>query len=267
MTKQPPTDVLSFTIEGDWGHFKKISGNMSRMTYRVPPRTTVAGLAAAILGLDRDSYYQTFSLNNAAIAVEPLSTLSTMNIPQNLLATAHENMGGKLKNGRSTAVNLIDTTENRKPRVIEYLSEPKYRIHLSLTDEETQSRLADNIESNTPVYTPALGRSECLADIEYEATQTPELVSMPEHVDSTAPNGISVKPTPGGNISIERTQADFETTQGTTGMDRRKTTDFVQYRFDMNGGRLSVNPESTTYPVYSVESSSDAEQSANVAFY
>ena len=46
-----------FDIEGNFAHFRKIYTNSSSLSYTVPPRTTIQGIIAAILGYERDSYY------------------------------------------------------------------------------------------------------------------------------------------------------------------------------------------------------------------
>ncbi len=43
-------ECLSFTVEGPWAHFRRIDATTEKLTYRVIPRTTVAGLIAAVLG-------------------------------------------------------------------------------------------------------------------------------------------------------------------------------------------------------------------------
>ena len=48
-------ECLSFTVEGPWAHFRRIDATTEKLTYRVMPRTTVAGLLAAVLGEPRDS--------------------------------------------------------------------------------------------------------------------------------------------------------------------------------------------------------------------
>ena len=42
-------ETLTFTVTGPWGHFRRIDTTTEKLTYRVIPRTTVAGLIAAIL--------------------------------------------------------------------------------------------------------------------------------------------------------------------------------------------------------------------------
>ena len=83
-----PERCLSLTVSGPWGHFRRVEGNVVKQTYRVIPRTTVAGLLAAVLGISRDEYYDLFGPEQSWIAIEPVEPLRTVNMPMNTLSTA-----------------------------------------------------------------------------------------------------------------------------------------------------------------------------------
>lgn len=51
-------EILSFDVCGKLAHFRKYYANNTAFTYSMPPRTTVMGLLAAVLGYERDSYYE-----------------------------------------------------------------------------------------------------------------------------------------------------------------------------------------------------------------
>lgn len=53
--------VLTFDLVGKMAHFRKYYANNTAMSFSVPPRTTLMGVLAAILGLPRDSYYEVLS--------------------------------------------------------------------------------------------------------------------------------------------------------------------------------------------------------------
>lgn len=65
--------LLIFDIEGKFAHFRKYDTNSSSLTYSVPPRTTICGIIASILGLEKDSYYSLFYPQDAKIGVRILS--------------------------------------------------------------------------------------------------------------------------------------------------------------------------------------------------
>jgi len=62
-------EVLLFEIEGKFAHFRKFHGNNTAMSYSIPPRTTIIGVLAAILGEDKDTYYGKFKSDNLRIGV------------------------------------------------------------------------------------------------------------------------------------------------------------------------------------------------------
>lgn len=64
--------VLVFDLKGSLAHFRKIYTNSSSLSYSLPPRTCLAGIIAAMLGRERDSYYQEFSREHCFIAVKKL---------------------------------------------------------------------------------------------------------------------------------------------------------------------------------------------------
>lgn len=61
---------LVFDLKGKFAHFRKFYTNSSSLSYLVPPRTVIEGMVAAILGFERDSYYDMFSAENLLVAVQ-----------------------------------------------------------------------------------------------------------------------------------------------------------------------------------------------------
>ena len=84
-------EVLSFHLKGKMGHFRRYYSNSSSLTYSVPPRTTICGIIAGILGRERDSYYEEFSLENCDIAVALRSPIKKQIYTLNLLMIKSDN--------------------------------------------------------------------------------------------------------------------------------------------------------------------------------
>ncbi len=234
---------LSFTVEGPWAHFRRIDATTEKLTYRVMPRTTVAGLIAAVLGEPRDSYYQTFSQDASAIAISPQCSLETQSVPMLTLPT----MSGNIKTAEGvtgkTVVDPEDIASERKRRTFEYVVDAAYRIDLVLDDMETFNRLREFLETGRSTYTPALGKTECLADITDVSVSTVESRGDPEAISSTVPEEYVV-PTPGSPLRMERTPAYMEADES-----GRKTTGFVSYAYSSADETLSA-PDA---PVSTVE--------------
>jgi len=154
-------EVLVFDLKGDYAHFRKVYTTASQLTYGVPPRTTLAGLVAGILGLGRDSYYGLFSKENSRLSVSVMGPIKKQTINQNLLKTKDETLG-------------LVKLSSRPPRNIERIQvpfemvkDPWYRVRLWLRDEGVLRTLEGYLENHQSVYTPCLGISELLADVQY----------------------------------------------------------------------------------------------------
>ena len=237
-----PGRCLSVTVRGSWGHFRRIEGNIVKQTYRIAPRTTVAGLLAAVAGIERDGYYDLFAPDASAIAIEPVREIRTINVPMNTLSTA----GGNLQslNGRGKiSVKLPDPTTLRQQHNYEVLVDPAYRIDVSLADEERYTEVRELLEAGKSHYVPSLGLSEYLAEIEYhgefdvDAGPPEEVVA----VDSAVPNAVDdVVLDAGTRCQIEESPAFMETDPG-----GRTTTGFTTYAYNPDAEPLTVTDVET----------------------
>lgn len=233
-----PETCLSFTISGPWGHFRRIDGNVVKQTYRVMPRTTVAGLVAAILGIERDGYYDLFAAGESAIAIEPTSELRTINVPMNTLSTADGDIRRVPKRGRKLKVGLPDSTKPRQQHNYEVLVEPSYRIDLWLSDDEVYERLRTMLSEGKSHYTPSLGLSEYLARVQYHGEFDVEDGPRGDVVaiDSAVPEAVdSIVPDVDQTHGVERSPAFMEAHDG-----GRRTTGFTAYGYDYEGHSLDV---------------------------
>jgi CRISPR-associated protein Cas5h len=244
-------ECVSFTVSGDWAHFRRIDTTNDKQTYRVIPRTTVSGLIAAMLGLPRDSYYDIFSKDNSAISVEILSEIRTMQVPMLTLPTSEsdittaENVSGKT---------LIKSEEERKRRSFEYICEPEYRVHVILKDEDVRKQLKDRVgvDDGTPqpVYTPALGKTECLAEINDATVTEVDTAREADEIDSVVPES-KIHPKQSISYSLERAPGYM-----TADEKGRRTTDFISYAYPTDGESIEVSGVEA-YPV----------TGSNVCFY
>ena len=67
--------IIAFDICGKMAHFRKYYANNTALSYTIPPRTTLMGIVAAILGRERDSYYNDLSSNHLRIGVRALNPM------------------------------------------------------------------------------------------------------------------------------------------------------------------------------------------------
>lgn len=68
-------EILSFTIRGKLAHFRKYYANNTALSFSVPPRTTLMGLVAGIMGWPKDSYYEKLSSDNVRFGIRVLVPL------------------------------------------------------------------------------------------------------------------------------------------------------------------------------------------------
>lgn len=61
--------IINFHIRGKMAHFRRYFSNSSALSYSVPPRTTIVGFIAGLLGYERDSYYDEFAPSLCGVAV------------------------------------------------------------------------------------------------------------------------------------------------------------------------------------------------------
>ena len=52
--------VISFRYFGRYGHFRKPYSNVSSLSYPFPPRTAIAGLLGAIIGVPKEAVTNKF---------------------------------------------------------------------------------------------------------------------------------------------------------------------------------------------------------------
>jgi len=139
------------------GHFKRVGRSVTKQTYRIPPRTTVAGMLAAIVGSDRDSYYDVFGADTSAIAITPLFDIRTVNVPTTGLGTDPKQAVTKTAGSRrSYALTYQDTEGDRQIHAYELLTDPVYRIDVAVEDEAYYEKLERRLETRSPTTRRAL---------------------------------------------------------------------------------------------------------------
>jgi CRISPR-associated protein Cas5h len=68
-------EVLCFKIRGKLAHFRKYYANNTAFSFTIPPRTTLMGMVAAAMGMERDSYYEMLASENIHFGVRVCTSL------------------------------------------------------------------------------------------------------------------------------------------------------------------------------------------------
>jgi CRISPR-associated protein Cas5h len=220
-----PTECIGFDIGADFAHFRKVGNNSAKPSYRIPPRTTVAGILAAIMGMPRNSYYDVFEPDSSAIAVVPKEQPHTYTMGITTVNTNEEAIKylPEEKHYTKSAEMLTPDSyisQDRQRDTYEMLVDPVYRVYVALAADDLFEELTERLEKSRYHYSPSLGLSECLADIRNVEMHSVESISA-EAVDSAAYDDTEVRVEPGLNVRTERAQLYMEATDG--GSSRRVT--------------------------------------------
>ncbi|MHA1360051.1 MAG: type I-B CRISPR-associated protein Cas5b [Candidatus Helarchaeota archaeon] len=155
--------VLVFDIEARYG-FLKVP-EVTRATISFPfTRTSIVGIIASILGLERNSYWNANDpLANAKIALEIKKPIKFSSLTFNYVHTkAKVSIGG---------ISLYMSSGSERGFVtavkLNLLRDVHYRIYFQSKEEKLQSQLREFLENQWCTYPPYLGHANLLADIIY----------------------------------------------------------------------------------------------------
>jgi len=155
---------LVFDIWGDYGHFRKYYTTSSPLTHSLPPRTTICGMIAAIIGIDKSEYIKYFTKDQADIAVRIMRPVKKVRIGYNYIETKN-------------ADQYMAKFNNHTPVNVEFVKDPAYRIYISHKNKDISDKLKTYLENHQCVYTLCMGLSECIANYKYAGEWNMEKVS------------------------------------------------------------------------------------------
>lgn len=163
--------ILTFDIWGKFAHFRKFYTNSSSLTYGIPPRTTVAGIVAAVLGLERDSYYDIFSSDKLHVAVRKITATRKLLQTVNFIKADSPSKLISPKDHTQIPLEIITGDNN----VI-------YRVYLNHEDDSLFDEINSRIHTNDFVYPPYLGSASFNCMITYQSILEGELVSSDKFI-------------------------------------------------------------------------------------
>jgi len=184
--------LLIFDLVGKLAHFRKFYTNSSSLTYTFPPRTTLTGIIAGMIGRERDSYYNEFSTRNCKIAVSIISPLrKSVHTVNYLFVKNPRELNGYAKHTQIPIEILFPKEE-----------EIRYRIFFYHPNNAIMDQLLHILQKNSPVFPPYLGISEFTAraefiqltkDVSLEKTDKIKIKSV-VNMDSVKENGLIITP-------------------------------------------------------------------------
>ncbi len=159
--------VVVFRYRAKFGHFLRAEASVSALTYPAPPRTALLGMIGAILGLAKDT--PQVELKDSRISVSgpvPRTHWHRVKLRKDPPAA----LDSKVKKGAK------GTSAPEKATLIkqEWLFEPDYEATASLP-EKYHREFVDRLRDRRWHYSPCMGLSEMLADLQFvgEGTASP----------------------------------------------------------------------------------------------
>lgn len=160
--------ALAFDIYGTNAHFKTWYTTTSRTTFPLPPRTVLAGIVGAILGVEREDLPGRFEPDRGVLlGVRSLGGVQTrVLVVKGLRGPAILNTVGQKKSRR---IEIDWPADDNPPRIpMEVIQDPSYRVYVYFDNKSDQEKLQRLLESSCPHFRPYLGTSEMVAFLRNE---------------------------------------------------------------------------------------------------
>lgn len=174
--------VLIFDLIGKFGHFRKYYSNSSALSFGIPPRTTLCGLIAAILGWERDSYYNHMRMDCCKIGLACKAPIrKTIHKLNYLYIKNKNNLNASYGLPTQVPFELVSAPRFGQQNL-------RYRIYFSHTDLKIFNKLRHCLINQENAYTLSLGSANFHATYEWigEAEATYQNGSTTAEVNITS---------------------------------------------------------------------------------
>ncbi|HAK78319.1 MAG TPA: hypothetical protein DCM71_15750 [Runella sp.] len=183
-------EILQLDVGGKLAHFRKYYANNTAMSFSIPPRTTVMGMLAAILGRERDSYYEELASERIRISVRVMSPIKKTFHRLNFLSikskSDFDGSGGRIQ----TPFEVVSGYDIGKDMVI-------YRLYISYSEngKATFDELKEKVLQKKQHFALTLGTANFTASLlgvrlfeanKIQETAADELVKIHSAVPSDA---------------------------------------------------------------------------------
>jgi CRISPR-associated protein Cas5h len=163
--------VIVFRYYGRYAHFRRPYTNVSSLSYPFPPRPTISGLLGAILGIQKEKVADNFNNDKlkVAVSIEKPAESSThvTNLRQGAVGGVDYTIKKPARAWKPKELRNIPPYNEATQIPMELLRNPSFLIYVHLADDKTFKEFYSRLETNRYYYTPCLGLSEFLANIEY----------------------------------------------------------------------------------------------------
>lgn len=215
---------LVFDIWGDFAHYRKFYTTSSPLTFSFPPRTAIAGMISAIIGLDKNEYLKFFSKDEAHIGVRIINPVKKTRVSYNLIDTKTAKMMSKIV--------------NRTQVTFELLKDCKYRIYFNHENSNIYEKLKEFLENHDSYYTPCLGLSEYLANFEFVGEFN---LQGKENLESVEINSVIPFKEEELKVDFQFGKEYFKDTLPNEMNENREVTEYAKIIYERNGRPIKCN--------------------------
>lgn len=153
--------LLIIDWKGKMGHFRKLDTNSSSLSYSFPARTTITGMIAGMIGLERDSYYELFSPGKCSIALSVRTPIRRIFQTVNYLWVKSKDEVNGMKGHTQIPIEFLMPAIGN-----DYIV---YRIYFCHEDQHIYRKVKEYVQENKSIYPPCMGLSELLSSVEFIA--------------------------------------------------------------------------------------------------
>ncbi|SES90603.1 type I-B CRISPR-associated protein Cas5b [Anaerobranca gottschalkii] len=234
------SEVVVFDIIGYMGHFRKYYTNSSSLSYSVPTRTNLIGLVAAVMGFERDSYYQQLQDDKLKIAVQKLTKTRKIIQTVNYMKITTKKEFIEPSNHSQIPFEIVTGAGD-------FL---KYRVYLSHIDPTFLEQFIERLKNKRYFFPPYLGAAPFSCVLEYVGRERVEEKKVNDlvYIASIIPlNKINHKGLAFNKLNSdyalvkEKMPRDFE--------DDRIVKEVGSYLFDENCNPIPIYLEDSYYEV------------------
>ncbi|MGQ9531501.1 MAG: CRISPR-associated protein Cas5 [Desulfotomaculales bacterium] len=172
--------VAVFDLCGPLAHFRKYYTNSSSLTYGFPPRTALMGVVAAVVGRERDAYYEDFAPGRASFAVVNLTPVRRLIQTVNYVRTKEEDLARLrgLGAARGTQVPLELLLPAGGHCAL------RFRVFFACADGAVVEEVAARLRDGRPYFPLYLGLTEFIAEA------VPVALANPGDYEVVPPGGV-----------------------------------------------------------------------------
>ena len=229
--------ILELKLAGKFAHFRKFYTNASSLTYLIPPRTTICGLLASILQIERDGYYNLMNSGNMGVAIALVPGIYYHKVFQTL----------NYAQDKSRKIPINDLSAHKQCRLELLKAQGSKELEWILficfnTEDKDLTVLENRILRKNFGYGLSLGQRQFIAHLELIRTYNQgefETISESDYLDSAIERELIEEITSQDcDLIMERMPLEQELIEG-KGKSYRQTKRFGNIVIETNGKRIT----------------------------